>query len=297
MQSTASMSGLPVSRVMSVERARSRARMRVAMSCRCLAFSTPGSFHQAYCAFLAAPTAASTSPGSASATVSMSSSVAGLRISRVPTLRLGTQAPSIRRGLGMARSYGPRERAATRGRHRLGAMKISGIVAVMAIVGLSGGPRAEAQRTGKPALLPARVATVHPRLRRLCRGRQHRRREHAPAARRADRGAPRVRPGRPRTARGDDRQRHRPLGLDHQDPHRHRGHAAARPGQALARRPGDEMGARAAAGARSLRLDGRRHHPDAALALIGFPEPDVALHPRQGPGSRSSRPAGSNWSR
>ena len=34
-------------------------------------------------------------------------------------------------------------------------MKISGIVAVMAIVGLSGGPRAEAQRTGKPALLPA----------------------------------------------------------------------------------------------------------------------------------------------
>jgi hypothetical protein len=101
MQSTASISGLPVSRHINVESARSRWRILVATSCSSLAFSTPGVFHQACCACFAAWTAASTSAASASEATSMRSSVAGFQISRVRALWLGTQEPAMRRCLGM----------------------------------------------------------------------------------------------------------------------------------------------------------------------------------------------------
>src|SRR6476661_5443717 len=52
------------------------------------------------------------------------------------------------------------------------------------------------------------------------------------------------------------RPRRVPLGVDHQDPDRHRHHAAARPRPALARRPDHALPPRAAPGARHVRLDG-----------------------------------------
>ncbi len=61
MQSIDSISGLPVSAVISVESSRSLARIRPATSRSSFAFSTPGTFHQACWARAAAATASATS--------------------------------------------------------------------------------------------------------------------------------------------------------------------------------------------------------------------------------------------
>src|SRR5579872_7009720 len=96
MQSTASHKGLPVSRVINVASACSRARILPPSSRSNFAFSTPGTFHQACCAAFAAATARSTSADPQSGTLPRTSSVAGLMMSRPAFVSASTQAPLIR---------------------------------------------------------------------------------------------------------------------------------------------------------------------------------------------------------
>ena len=150
--------------------------------------------------------------------------------------------------------------------------------------GSRAGPR-ERRAIGLAALLAVSgraprgaVGALYPRFRRVRRERQHRRRQPAPPPGWPDRGAARVRQADRGTPRGDDRPRHLPLGVDHQDPHCDRHHAAPRSRQALARRSRHEMGPGAPPGPRPLRLHGRRDHPDAAVSLLRLSESHLALH-------------------
>ena len=52
-------------------------------------------------------------------------------------------------------------------------------------------------------------------------------------------------------------------------------------GKLNAGRQGDHLGARAAPGSQSVRLDGRHHHPHAAVAYVRIPESHLALRQRR----------------
>src|SRR2546426_3967894 len=115
------------------------------------------------------------------------------------------------------------------------------------------------------------------RLRRL-RGRGQRgRRERAHHAWWPSDCPSRVRLRRSRAGAARGRANHLSLGLNHQNAHGGRGHAAARPETALARRPRHALHPRAATGARPVRLYGRRHDPDAAVALRRVSKSHVAV--------------------
>ena len=105
MQSIDSMSGLPVSRVMSVASSFPRWRMASPTLRSATAFSTPGSLPQATWAWRAARTARSTSSAPQSATRPTRSPVAGLRISRVAFDRAASHRPPTRIGAGVSMRF------------------------------------------------------------------------------------------------------------------------------------------------------------------------------------------------
>ena len=104
------------------------------------------------------------------------------------------------------------------------------------------------------------------------------RRQQRPAAERPSARLPaHLRPRGPGREAPRRHEHDLPLGVDHEDVHRHRDHAAARSRAAVAGRPDREVPPRASRGLQPVRPDGGRHDPHADEPHVRVPNGHVAM--------------------